>query len=118
MTRSPKQIRAAATAASKGGRLHPDCWAEVDDLVLDERPAEAAELLAQHITPEPALPCRARRTGTCPCLTSKRPAAGQRSIGAYPLILCYPVTRVAGYPHMVCDRSTLPRLGCGNSPRT
>ena len=53
-TRSPKQIRATATAALKEGRLHPDRWAEVDDLVLDERLAEAADLLAQHITLESA----------------------------------------------------------------
>jgi hypothetical protein len=48
MTRSPKQIREVATLALREGRLHPDHWAEVDDLLLDERLDEAAELL----TPE------------------------------------------------------------------
>jgi hypothetical protein len=56
MTRSPKQIREVATLALREGRLHPDHWAEVDDLLLDERLDEAAELLAQHITPEPTYP--------------------------------------------------------------
>lgn len=56
MTRSPKQIREAATLALKQGRLYRDHWAEVVDLLLGERPSEAAELLAQHITPEPAYP--------------------------------------------------------------
>jgi hypothetical protein len=44
VTRKPKQIREAATLALKQGRLHPDRW------------AEAAELLAQHVTVEPAYP--------------------------------------------------------------
>lgn len=56
MTRSSKQIREAATLALKQGHLHPDHWAEADDLLLDERPDEAAELLAQHVTVEPAYP--------------------------------------------------------------
>jgi hypothetical protein len=56
MTRSPKQIRRAATLALKEGRLHSDHWAEADDLLLDERLSEAAELLAQHVTFEPAYP--------------------------------------------------------------
>jgi hypothetical protein len=54
--RSPKQIREAATLALKEGRLHPDHWAEVDDLLLDGRSGEADQLLAQHITPEPSYP--------------------------------------------------------------
>jgi hypothetical protein len=54
--RSPKGIRNDATAALKAGRLHPDRWAEVDDLLLDERPDQAAELLTQHIAPEPVYP--------------------------------------------------------------
>jgi hypothetical protein len=53
-TRSPKQIRDAAILALNGGRLHPDRWAEVDDLVLDERRDEASDLLAQQIRPGPA----------------------------------------------------------------
>jgi hypothetical protein len=56
MTRSPRQIREAATLALREGRLHADHWAEVDDLLLDERPDKAAELLAQHVTVEPAYP--------------------------------------------------------------
>jgi hypothetical protein len=43
-----------ATDALKAGRLHPDRWAEVDDLLLDGRPEEAEQLLAQHVTPAPA----------------------------------------------------------------
>jgi hypothetical protein len=37
-TRSPKQIRQAATLGLKEGCLHPNHWAEMDDLLLDERP--------------------------------------------------------------------------------
>jgi hypothetical protein len=55
-THSLKQVRNAATLALKEGRLHPYHWAEVDDLLLDERLEEAAQLLAQHITSEPAYP--------------------------------------------------------------
>jgi hypothetical protein len=42
--------------ALKKGRLHPDHWAEIDNLLLDSRSAEADQLLAQHITPEPSYP--------------------------------------------------------------
>jgi hypothetical protein len=49
-TRSPKRIGEAATLALKEGRLHPDHWAKVDNLLLDERSDEAAELLTQHVT--------------------------------------------------------------------
>jgi hypothetical protein len=43
--------------ALKKGRLHPNHWAEIGDLLLDSRSAEADQLLAQQITPEPALLC-------------------------------------------------------------
>jgi hypothetical protein len=54
--RSLKRVRKAATAALKGGRLHPDRWAEVDDLVLDGQLIEAANLLVQHTRQVPAYP--------------------------------------------------------------
>jgi hypothetical protein len=55
-TRNPKRLRDIATDMLKKGRLHPDHWCEVDDLLLDDRLDEAAEVMQQHITAEPAFP--------------------------------------------------------------
>jgi hypothetical protein len=55
---SPERIREQA-AALKAGFLQSDQWAEVDDLLLDDRLAEAAQLLAQQTAPAsiyPAVP--------------------------------------------------------------
>jgi protein involved in temperature-dependent protein secretion len=42
--------------APKEERLHRGHWAEVNDLLVDERLEEAVQLLAQHVKLEPAYP--------------------------------------------------------------
>jgi hypothetical protein len=50
---TPRRILKDATAALKDGRLHPDQWAVIDDLLLDGLVVEAAAHLAQHAAAAP-----------------------------------------------------------------
>jgi len=49
-------IRRLATKALRDGRLHPDAWAAVDELVLDPDLLRAARLLRQHLQPFATFP--------------------------------------------------------------
>lgn len=50
---NPKHLRRSVTDALKSGHLHYERWAEIDDLLLDDRPQEASDLFAASVEAEP-----------------------------------------------------------------
>jgi hypothetical protein len=68
----PKADPQCGDFGAEGRRLHLNPWAELDDLLLDDFLAEAAQLLTRHTAPEPVYPAIPGPREASPCLTSKR----------------------------------------------
>lgn len=53
---APKALARHATAMLKAGRLHPDAWAKIDDMILAGEIDEATAWLELQVSPTPIYP--------------------------------------------------------------
>ncbi|EHL99577.1 hypothetical protein HMPREF9946_03088 [Acetobacteraceae bacterium AT-5844] len=56
MPEMPEALRKQATTMLKAGRLHPDAWAKIDDMILAGEIDEAKEWLELQVSTTPIYP--------------------------------------------------------------